>query len=168
MDVTLCNHYLVENVNFSTQLPCHLSRKNPDLSWPCLTFSTSNRGWVGLNPVPKLGTWSYIVRYLIHHILSHFPPKIREFGFIIDQMTKYWRIKELCSTRRKNMKKSLSSVCQVQRLLELRMDPNETCEPHGSSAVHQAGTYADVPKCNDHLTIAKPRRLQWRCWIPVS
>ena len=38
-----------------------------------------------MNPVLKLGTWSYIVRYLIHHILSHFPPKIREFGFIIDQ-----------------------------------------------------------------------------------
>eukprot|EP00434_Breviolum_minutum_P013449 symbB.v1.2.011856.t1/scaffold807.1/size160841/1 len=27
---------------------------------------------------------------------------------------------------------------EVQRLLELKMDPNETCEPHGTSAVHQA------------------------------
>lgn len=29
-------------------------------------------------------------------------------------------------------------LAEVQRLLELKMDPNETCEPHGSSAVHQA------------------------------
>ena len=28
---------------------------------------------------------------------------------------------------------------EVQRLLELKMDPNETCEPHGTSAVHQVG-----------------------------
>ncbi len=34
---------------------------------------------------------------------------------------------------------TVPSQWEVQRLLELKMDPNETCEPHGTSAVHQVG-----------------------------
>eukprot|EP00913_Durusdinium_trenchii_P029376 g27538.t2 len=31
-------------------------------------------------------------------------------------------------------------VDEVRRLLESKIDPNESCEPHGSTAVHQAAT----------------------------